>query len=251
MSPIKNPIILFEDSHLIVLSKPAGLLSQGEITGDSNLVQWLRHYLKRHYVGLIHRLDRNTSGAILVAKRSKAARRLTDALQEGEIVRNYLSVVYGQLEEEKKWTHYLSKNPQSNQVQVETEKNTRSKLASLSVLPLAFSYYQNNAFSLVEFKLETGRSHQIRIQASAEGFPLLGDLKYFSENKKNVTTHRQNLLFKRPALHSYQISFPHPMLNTRMHFEAPLPKDFQKVIQVLKLNNTHSQKFIKKVMPNV
>src|SRR6185312_17156504 len=88
-----TPKILFEDQHLIVLSKPAGLLSQGEKTGDENLVDWLRTYLGRPYVGLVHRLDRNTSGIMVVAKRTKSAQRLTDALQKGDLHRSYLGWV--------------------------------------------------------------------------------------------------------------------------------------------------------------
>src|SRR6185437_13087446 len=91
------PEILYEDTHLIVLSKPAGMLSQGEITGSRNLVDWLRSYLDRHYVGLIHRLDRNTSGAMVIAKRTKSAQRLTASLEKGEIARSYLAWVQGKL----------------------------------------------------------------------------------------------------------------------------------------------------------
>lgn len=82
MTPHLKPKILFEDANVIVLSKPAGLLSQGEIKKDENLVGWLRGHLGRHYVGLVHRLDRNTSGLMVIAKRTKAARRLTESLQD-------------------------------------------------------------------------------------------------------------------------------------------------------------------------
>lgn len=91
------PPILFEDAHLVVLCKPAGLLSQGEHTGDNNLVDHLRKYFGRHYVGLVHRLDRNTSGIMVVAKRSKSAERLTKALQTGTLRRSYLGWIEGVL----------------------------------------------------------------------------------------------------------------------------------------------------------
>src|SRR3954468_14683249 len=93
-----SPRILFEDTHLIVLAKPAGLLSQGEHTGGENLVDWLREYLGRPYVGLVHRLDRNTSGIMIVAKRTKSANRLTEALREGALEREYLAWVEGACE---------------------------------------------------------------------------------------------------------------------------------------------------------
>src|SRR4051812_21602955 len=103
------PKILFEDPHLLVLDKPAGLLSQGEKTGDENLVDWLRQYLGRPYVGLVHRLDRNTSGVMVIAKRTKSASRLTEALQAGKIDRSYLAWVEGRLERPVRWEHYLWK----------------------------------------------------------------------------------------------------------------------------------------------
>src|SRR6476646_8222582 len=90
-----TPKIIFEDPNLIVLSKPAGLLSQGEHKGDPNLVDWLRIYLGRPYVGLVHRLDRNTSGIMVVAKRTKAAQRLTEQLQSGKLERTYLAWLEG------------------------------------------------------------------------------------------------------------------------------------------------------------
>jgi 23S rRNA pseudouridine1911/1915/1917 synthase len=89
------PKILFEDTHVIVLSKPAGMLSQGDISGDESLVDWLRTYLGRNYVGLIHRLDRNTSGIMIIGKRSKSANRLTESLQKGDLERSYIAIVEG------------------------------------------------------------------------------------------------------------------------------------------------------------
>ena len=92
-----NPKIIFEDKNIIVLDKPAGLLSQGDISGEKNLVDWLRRLLGRHYVGLVHRLDRNTSGIMVVAKRTKAAKRLSASLQEGQLNRIYLAWIIGNL----------------------------------------------------------------------------------------------------------------------------------------------------------
>src|SRR6476619_1891401 len=113
-----QPKIIFEDPHLLVLSKPAGMLSQGEHRGDENLVDWLRIYLGRPYVGLIHRLDRNTSGVMVVAKRTKSAQRLTDSLQKGDVTRTYWAWVVGSLLRQNQWTHHLIKNPKTNLVQV-------------------------------------------------------------------------------------------------------------------------------------
>lgn len=212
------PRIIFEDNHFLVLSKPAGLLSQGEERGQPNLVDWLRGYLDRHYVGLIHRLDRNVSGLMVVAKRSKSAARLTLALQEGKINRKYQGWILGRLKEPQKWQHFLMKDEKKNQVKVVTAQNRKGKEAVLSVRPLGYGHWQDQTVTLAEFELETGRSHQIRIQSAFEGYPLLGDIKYGKEVKDKQKFHR-------PALHSAFLSFPHPISGELLLFEDALPED--------------------------
>ncbi|MCM2323417.1 MAG: RluA family pseudouridine synthase [Oligoflexia bacterium] len=213
--------ILFEDNHLVILSKPAGLLSQGEKKGDPNLVDWLRGHFGRNYVGLVHRLDRNTSGIMIVAKRSKSAERLTNALQEGKIFRSYLAWVEGRLAAPARWRHFLWKDPDKNQVFAVPRGHPQSKEAVLSAKPLGSGRWKETELTLVEFVLETGRSHQIRAQATAEGLPLLGDRKYGGRGD-----------FPRPALHSHRLRFEHPMSHESLEFEAPLPEDFLRVKRV-------------------
>ena len=220
------PTLLFEDTHLLVLDKPAGLLSQGEITGDENLVDWLRHYLGRPYVGLVHRLDRNTSGAIVVAKRTKSAQRLTEQLQSGKLERSYLAWLEGTMQPgEKRWRHLLRKDEVRNTVRVVTGNVPGAKEAALRVTPVGIGSWGGLELTLAEFRLETGRSHQIRVQASAEGFPLLGDVKYGT-----AVESKANRAFGRPALHSFHVSFEHPMSHERMTFEAPLPEDMARIV---------------------
>lgn len=212
--PARDPAILFEDSHLIVLSKPAGLLSQGEHKGDPNLVDWLRSYLGRNYVGLIHRLDRNTSGIMVIAKRTKSAQRLTLSLQEGKLKRSYLAWLIGTLPGEIRWTHQLTKDSSTNTVRV---VSSGGKISALTVKPVKYQKFNQLALTLAEFHLETGRSHQIRVQASYEGFPLLGDPKYGMRHSS----------FPRVALHSHRLQFPHPMSGENLEFTDPLPLDLQ------------------------
>jgi len=218
--PILTPVIVYEDNHLVVLSKPAGLLSQGEITGEPNLVDWLRIHFGRHYVGLVHRLDRNTSGLMVVAKRSKSAERLTDALQKGDLKRRYLAWVLGTLPGEARWEHFLVKDGMTNLVRVVKNPTPGMKSAALQSRPIAQGFWQGQRLTLVEFELETGRSHQIRVQAAQEGFPLLGDRKYGAPHSG----------FERPALHSYKLSFPHPMSKELMEFEDSLPADMARIL---------------------
>lgn len=227
-TPPNIPKIIFEDPHLMVISKPAGLLSQGEHTGDENLVDWARAHVGRNYVGLIHRLDRNTSGIMILAKRTKAAQRLTDQLQNGKLNRIYRAWLIGTLSTtEVRWQHFLLKDEKTNTVRVIPSSHPMSsqgkaKSASLKVKALQKASYQGQPLTLAEFTLETGRSHQIRAQAQAEGFPLLGDTKYGT--RQNHAPH-----FPRPALHSYQIFFEHPMSHEPQTFVDDLPEDMRSI----------------------
>jgi 23S rRNA pseudouridine1911/1915/1917 synthase len=220
------PEIIYEDQHLIVLSKPAGLLSQGDKSGDASVIEWLRQYFGRAYVGLVHRLDRNTSGLMVVAKRSKAAARLTRALQEGEIVRAYLAWLTGSLPANVSWRHWLVKDEARNLVRVAARGTRGAKEAVLAGRALARGVWDGRALTLMEFILDTGRSHQIRVQAAAEGHPLLGDPKY---GPQAARAHGRP--FGRPALHSARLEFPHPMSGERLCFEAPMPKDMRAAVQ--------------------
>jgi 23S rRNA pseudouridine1911/1915/1917 synthase len=216
-----QPKILFEDTHVLVLSKPAGLLSQGEITGDANLVDWCRAHFGRNYVGLVHRLDRFTSGLMVVGKRSKAAERLTKALQDGELVRVYRAILEGELKGEAEWRHHLKKNESTNTSSVVRAGTTGAKEAVLHVKPISLKKVAGLTLTLAEFRLETGRSHQIRAQAAAMGLPLLGDTKYGAKYGGNSSA----LKLDRPALHSARMEFPHPMTKEILSFTEKLPSD--------------------------
>ncbi len=216
-----SPSILFEDTHLIIIDKPAGLLSQGESTGDANVVDWARQYLSRNYVGLVHRLDRNTSGVMILAKRSKSATRLTDSLQEGLLKRNYLAWLVGRLGASARWEHWLIKNEQTNKVTAYRKSTAQAKHSALIVEPIESGRFETLSLTLAKFTLETGRTHQIRAQAMAEKLPLLGDVKYGADPL--------SARFGRPALHSYEIEFPHPISKEVLRFKAPLPKDMSAI----------------------
>ena len=212
-----EPRILFEDTHLVVLDKPAGLLSQGEHTGDVNLVDWLRGYFGRNYVGLVHRLDRNTSGVMVVAKRTKSAQRLTESLQKGALRRSYITWVDGRVTRDLHLKHFLLKNEKTNEVHVVPEGTRGAKVAILDAHPVGLGRYSGCELSLLEVELDTGRSHQIRVQLAAAGHPLLGDRKYAKKQALHA--------FDRPALHSCRIEFPHPMGGERVRIDCPMPAD--------------------------
>jgi 23S rRNA pseudouridine1911/1915/1917 synthase len=210
--------ILFEDQHLIVLSKAPGLLSQGDHSGEENLVDLLRAHFGRNYVGLIHRLDRNTSGLMIVAKRSKSAERLTEQLQSGTLVRKYRAILEGKLTEATTWKHSLLKNEKTNEVRVVQADAPGAKSATLKVRPITNFSLHGDEVTLAEFELETGRSHQIRVQSSAMKHALIGDPKYGSTHGKT--------LFTRPALHSCYLAFEHPISKEKMHFESLQASDW-------------------------
>lgn len=215
--------ILFEDTHLIVLSKEAGLLSQGDDSGEPDLVSQLREYFGRNYVGLVHRLDRNTSGLMVVAKRSKSAERLTRALTTGKLTRAYQAWLCGSLvgTETQRWRHFLLKDESTNTVRSVREGTPQAKEAVLKVTPLAPGRFKGLPIQLAKFELETGRSHQIRVQAATMGHPLVGDRKYGKGASPELMD------FARPALHSCEIEFPHPMTHELMRFEEALPNDLE------------------------
>jgi 23S rRNA pseudouridine1911/1915/1917 synthase len=218
---------LFEDVHLIVLDKPAGLLSQGDSSQEASLVDLLRQWFGRHYVGLVHRLDRNTSGIMVVAKRSKAAERLTLQLQDGRLERRYLAWVEGVPGPEgsvHRYENWLIKDEAANESRaypsLAPKPAPNARRAALELRVLKNGSRSGVALSLCEFRLETGRSHQIRVQAAFHGHPLVGDRKYGSR-----------VAFPRPALHSHWIAFEHPISHERLEFECPPPEDFASLTQ--------------------
>jgi 23S rRNA pseudouridine1911/1915/1917 synthase len=215
------PRILFEDTHVLVVSKPAGLLSQGEISGDPNLVDWARQHVGRPYIGLVHRLDRNTSGLMVLGKRTKSASRLTEALQKGTLIREYEAWVHGSLRAPSgrtlRWRHFLLKNERTHLSRAFREPRPGTKEAVLEATPVGSASWSGAPVTRLRIRLETGRSHQIRVQAAAEGHPLLGDLKYGKSPDG----------FSRTALHSVFLSFPHPMTREVLTFEDPLPADLR------------------------
>jgi len=224
MKPSDEPTILFEDPHLIVLSKPAGLLSQGERKGDPNLVNWVRKHVGRRYVGLVHRLDRNVSGVMVVAKRTKAARRLSESLREGKLKRTYLAWIQGRLNSEQQWEHLLIKNPKTNLVQIAKKSTSKAKKAILIVKPISYGEFETKVLTLAEFQLRTGRSHQIRVQSATEGYPVLGDTKY-----GNVRQGKRGRSNERLLLHAHKIEFPHPVPHGILSFKDPLPPGMKQI----------------------
>lgn len=213
--------IIFEDNHLLVVEKPPNMLSQGDNTGDADLLTLLKEDLKKRYnkpgeafLGLVHRLDRPVGGVMVFGKTSKSASRLSEQIRNGSFKKTYLAVVNGMPEQSSgTLEHFLEKDEKTNTVYVVSPKSGRGKKALLDYEVLE----SREGLSLVKVNLHTGRSHQIRVQFSATGHPLYGDGKYGAvQNKKE----------QQIALWSAGIRLAHPTLKQEMQFEARPPAEY-------------------------
>ena len=215
-----NLEILFEDNHLLIVNKKSGDIVQGDKTGDKPLSEVVKEYIKEKYnkpgevfLGVVHRLDRPTSGIIIFARTSKALERLNKMLRDRVISKTYWAIIKNNPKEVKgTLIHFLKKNPKNNKSTVFKKEAVGSKKAILHYTTL------NNLenYSLLEIDLETGRHHQIRAQLSFIGSPIKGDLKYgASRSNKDGSIH----------LHARKINFTHPVSKKIITITAPTPNE--------------------------
>lgn len=179
-----NLKVIYEDNHIIVVEKPANIPSQGDKTGDLDMLTIIKAYLKEKYnkpgnvyLGLVHRLDRPVGGVMVFAKTSKAAARLSEQVREKVFKKKYLVIVNGKFEEKKgTLKDYLLKKERLNKSRVVEEGTKNSKYAELDYEVLKYDKEQN--LSLLKINLHTGRHHQIRVQLSSRDHSIYGDAKY-------------------------------------------------------------------------
>lgn len=214
-----NLKILFEDNHLIVVNKRCGDLVQGDKTGDKPLNEVVKSYIKEKYnkpgnvyLGVVHRLDRPTSGVVLFSKTSKALSRLNSMFAKDEVEKTYWALVKNRPpKNQDTLVHYLKRNPKRNKSYAHKNEVPKSKKGILhyAVKKELDRYY------LLEIKLETGRHHQIRSQLSAIGCPIKGDLKYGADR-----SNRDGGI----NLHARDLSLVHPVRKKEIKFTAPAPQ---------------------------
>lgn len=211
--------ILHEDNSVLVVVKPQNIPSQGDASGDLDLLTLLKQYIKDKYnkpgnvyLGLVHRLDRPTGGVMVFAKNSKSAERLSKQIVDGEMNKYYLTTVLGAPKEKKATlVNYLKKNSLTNTVYVATMGDHDAKRAELTYETLE----TQSETSLLKVQLGTGRSHQIRVQLATVGCPVFGDMRYGGD----VLMKGSNL-----ALWAYRLEFSHPISQNRMVFVAYPPE---------------------------
>ncbi|WP_394971640.1 RluA family pseudouridine synthase [uncultured Croceitalea sp.] len=217
-SSANNLQVLYEDNHLIVVNKRPGDIVQGDKTGDTPLSDIVKDYLKTKYnksgnvfLGVVHRLDRPTSGIVVFAKTSKALPRLNKLFSEGKTKKIYWAVV-NKVPENKMGTltHWLVRNPKQNKSYAHKKEVPNSKKAILDYKLIK----KLERYSLLQIDLKTGRHHQIRAQLSAIGSIIKGDLKYgAARSNKDGSIH----------LHSRSLAFEHPVKKEFIEFLAPPP----------------------------
>lgn len=216
---IKDLIILYEDNHLIVVLKPQNIACCPDESGDDNLLDCVKRYLKETYdkpgnafAGLVHRLDRPTGGVMVFAKTSKAAARLAEQMKGGGFEKRYYAVLCGAPSKKKGvLENYLRKNSVNNTVYVCTQTEEGAKNAKLAYEIVG----ERDGLALAEINLYTGRTHQIRVQTAAINCPVYGDMRYGGEKAVKGKL----------ALWAYSLRFTHPVTGEKLRYIVTPPED--------------------------
>ena len=212
--------VVYEDNHLLVVNKRPGDIVQGDKTGDTPLVEVCKAYIKDKYdkpgavfLGVVHRLDRPTSGIVVFARTSKALSRLNKLFAERRAKKTYLAVVKHPPEKASdRLIHFLKRNPKQNKSYAHSKEVPESKRAVLTYA----TYKQLDRYTVLEVGLETGRHHQIRSQLAFMGSPIKGDLKYgFDRSNADGSIH----------LHAWKLEFEHPVKKEPLNILAFPPED--------------------------
>lgn len=207
--------VIYEDNHIIVVEKPVNIPSQGDKTGDIDMLTLVKRYIKEKYnkpgevyLGLVHRLDRPVGGVMVFAKTSKAAARLSEQVKNKDFKKKYLVIVDGKFEKNKGTLEdYLLKNEKTNTSKVVKEGTKNAKLAILDYEVLKYNEEIN--LSVMKVNLHTGRHHQIRVQMANAGHSICGDQKYGTRGRG-----------KQICLWAYELTILHPITKEEMTFKV-------------------------------
>lgn len=220
--------ILYEDKDIIIVNKPKGMVVHpANGNPDGTLVNAIMSICKDSLSGIggeirpgiVHRLDKNTSGAIIIAKNDKAHINLSEQLRNHEIKKTYIALVRGVVKENNATINMPIGRSKKDRKKMDVDKNGKDAITHFKVL----KRYSN--CSLLEINIETGRTHQIRVHLSHIGYPIIGDEVYSNgKNKWNI---------EGQCLHAKSLDFVHPITGEKMHIEAELPEYFQKILEDL------------------
>lgn len=229
VKPVNIPIdIVYQDEDLAVINKPQGLtVHAGSGTDDNTLVNALLYHLDNLSgingvirPGIVHRIDKNTSGLLVVAKNDKAHLSLAKQLEDKTCKRTYIALLEGEMKTESGRVDTFINRDEKNRTKMAVSKTGREAVTDYKILKRYVGY------TLCEFSLKTGRTHQIRVHAKYLGHPVVGDKEYGYKNQK--------FKLNGQLLHAYKLQFVHPSLNKEMTFEAEIPNYFVDVLKTLK-----------------
>ena len=224
--------ILHEDGDLVVLDKPAGMVVHPAAGHDSGtLVNALLHHITdlsgiggELRPGIVHRLDRGTSGVMVVAKHDRAHQELSRQFHDREVEKEYIALVWGVVQAGRRIDAPIGRDPNDRQ-----KMSTRARRARHAVTRVTFARHLKGA-SLLKVAIATGRTHQIRVHLNAIGHPIVGDAVYGGVHRRVPPNLRAVMRLERPFLHAARLSFTHPADSRRVEFESPLPADLQTVL---------------------
>ena len=232
--------VRYEDNHLLVVNKPAGMVVHPALRGQSNtLVDVLRRHTSQLSdingplrPGIVHRLDKDTSGLLVVAKTNRAHDSLADQLRSHRLRREYIALVWGSVEPDTgKIDAPIGRHPSRRKQMAIRYIRGRHAITNYTVKE-RFTL-KNLPVSLLIVHLETGRTHQIRVHLASIGYPLLGDKTYISYAPVKPGRYKQFLVLNRQALHSRKLSFLHPVENKLVEVRCPIPVDIKEQLSVL------------------
>jgi len=243
MEILMNIKILHADDNLIVLDKPAGILVHPTMANEKNtLVDWLTEkypeikkldWPDKTRVGVVHRLDKNTSGLVVMAKTPEVLAKLQEQFQKRGVRKTYLALVLGKVEKKGKIEADITRGDAGLQKVIENNYSFSPKThpAVTGYQPIKHYCYKNNDLTLLEVAPKTGRMHQIRVHLKYIGFPIVGDPLYNIKSSRNLS---KELGVNRQFLHASKLEFIHPQTNKKLSFGSTLPDDLQSILNKIK-----------------
>jgi 23S rRNA pseudouridine1911/1915/1917 synthase len=228
--------IIFQDADIVVLDKPAGMVvhpAAGHTGGT--LVNALLHHVKdlsgvggELRPGIVHRLDRGTSGVMVVAKHDRAHQELSRQFSDREVEKEYIALVWGVVQAGRRIDAAIGRDPGDRK-----KMSTRARRARSAVTRVTYAHHFPGV-SLLKVAIATGRTHQIRVHLNAIGHPIVGDATYGGVHRRVARNLRAVMRLERPFLHSARLAFTHPGDGRRVEFESPLPPDLQSVLDEIR-----------------